>query len=359
MDQINKDLRSAGLPTDDYIQHPGMLLSYSEQHEQAKWVAHIIHPKIRDSRGKRKDIFIADPKIKTGSAEENDYGKQEMKNGQLNYVDHGYDRGHLVPVADLVWSQKAIDSTFYYSNISPQLAAFNRGIWSKLEAALRSYVSSNNTPLQVITLPIFDNLKNPTNKGPNQVSIPKGFMKVVLDKDQQRGMAVYMNHQVSNAELSSFIISIDQAEAITGFDFFSNLPLGLQNSIEATVNPDVWFTKLNPGDRHPIDNRRLAKGQINTAAVASFPEQTEVEVCGYLTSQKKAAPNENIYFNLDKRFPDYYFCGIIFAADAKHLTSDVQGLYANKEICISGVISYWKGKPQIKIQDENQIRLLK
>ena len=39
----------------------------------------------------------------------------------------GYDRGHMVPAADAKISQKAMDETFYLSNIAPQVGdGFNR-----------------------------------------------------------------------------------------------------------------------------------------------------------------------------------------------------------------------------------------
>ena len=48
LEQVQFDLHQNGLPTlesgETLIQHSAMSLVYSEKHEQAKWVAHIITP---------------------------------------------------------------------------------------------------------------------------------------------------------------------------------------------------------------------------------------------------------------------------------------------------------------------------
>ena len=50
LEKIREDLRLVGMPEinakDEIIYHSAMCLVYSEQHEQAKWVAHIILPDI-------------------------------------------------------------------------------------------------------------------------------------------------------------------------------------------------------------------------------------------------------------------------------------------------------------------------
>ena len=49
------------------------------------------------------------------------------------YDKSGYDRGHLAPADDFDWSELAMSESFLMTNIAPQLAGFNRGIWKKLE----------------------------------------------------------------------------------------------------------------------------------------------------------------------------------------------------------------------------------
>lgn len=41
-----------------------------------------------------------------------------------DYKGSGFDRGHLAAAANHKWSQKAMDDTFYLSNVAPQVRLF-------------------------------------------------------------------------------------------------------------------------------------------------------------------------------------------------------------------------------------------
>lgn len=55
----------------------------------------------------------------------------------FNYVNSGYDRGHLVPAEDFANSKQKLKSTFYYINCVPQTTKLNRGIWKTYETEIR------------------------------------------------------------------------------------------------------------------------------------------------------------------------------------------------------------------------------
>jgi endonuclease G len=125
--QVRKDLLQVGLPEGQQIRHSAMILSYSEEHEQAKWVAHIIRPEVTDGRGVRSHDFREDPLVATGSAVETDYFLKYLQaDSTFTYDGFGWDRGHLAPSADFRWSERALSESFLYSNMSPQLDDFNR-----------------------------------------------------------------------------------------------------------------------------------------------------------------------------------------------------------------------------------------
>ena len=50
-----------------------------------------------------------------------------------------YDRGHLVPVNILRYSDESVRATFTYTNCVPQIAGFNRGQWKKYEQKIDKY----------------------------------------------------------------------------------------------------------------------------------------------------------------------------------------------------------------------------
>ena len=66
-----------------------------------------------------------------------------------------YDRGHLVPVNILRYSDESARATFTYTNCVPQIAGFNRGQWKKYEQKIDKYArivcSPNGGTLYLIT----------------------------------------------------------------------------------------------------------------------------------------------------------------------------------------------------------------
>ena len=111
-------------------QTTGFILAYSEPHEQAAWVAYELTAQEVTGGVGRTDNFRSDHEIGTGSA------------SLADYKGSGYDRGHLAPAGDMTWSRSAMSQSFFLSNMSPQLPAFNRGIWRSLESAVRGWAES-------------------------------------------------------------------------------------------------------------------------------------------------------------------------------------------------------------------------
>ena len=104
-------------PADTIIDREGYALGYSEYHEQPAWVIyHMTAEEATTKATSREDNFRPDPEIPTGSATLADYRGS------------GFDRGHLAPAADMAFSVKTMDESFYMSNMSPQRGEFNRGI---------------------------------------------------------------------------------------------------------------------------------------------------------------------------------------------------------------------------------------
>ena len=143
---IRRDLRAKGLPKlaegAAVVEHPGHMLVYSEPHEQPEWVAHIAVPDLITGNLARIDSFVADPKVLTGTAITADYWNS------------GYDRGHMVPSADMRWNMEALRATYYYSNVSPQKPELNRGAWAELEDWARRYVNHSKRRIFIVTGPV-------------------------------------------------------------------------------------------------------------------------------------------------------------------------------------------------------------
>lgn len=62
----------------------------------------------------------------------------------------GYDRGHQIPSGDRTANKEMNSQTFYYSNMTPQLASFNQKIWVDLETKVRNWLNGCDT-MYVVT----------------------------------------------------------------------------------------------------------------------------------------------------------------------------------------------------------------
>lgn len=215
---------------DKIITHKGYSLLYNEAHEQASWVAYELTKEETNKRFNRSDKFIVDPLVTTGSANNADYSA------------NGYDRGHLAPAADMGWSSATMKESFYYSNMSPQDPAFNRGIWKSLEELVRSWAIENEA-VYIVTGPVLTN-GLPTI-GSDKVSVPRYYYKVILDYTEPgiKGIGFILPNEGSKEPLQSFAVSIDSVETVTGIDFFPLLPDEQERFIEKKLTVSSWTWK--------------------------------------------------------------------------------------------------------------------
>lgn len=219
--------------SDDVVKRLGYTFSYNEQHEQANWVAYELTAEETRKAVERSDDFRPDPLVKSGTATSKDYQAS------------GYDRGHLAPAADMGWSSQAMQESFYFSNMSPQLPGFNRGIWKKLEEQVRGWAADYQA-ICVVTGPVLhDSLPA---IGPENVSVPGAYFKVILDYTQPglKAIGFIMPNASSTLPLQHFAVSIDSVEHVTGIDFFPALPDDEENKLEKTVCLRDWSWTVAP-----------------------------------------------------------------------------------------------------------------
>lgn len=213
---------------DTIVHHLGYSLQYSREHKQATWVAYTVYEEKRIKNAEREDKFKADPLIK---------GTNFIK----DYQKSGYDRGHLAPAADMSYRDTILKESFFFSNISPQIPAFNRGIWKSLEELIRDWGSDFDT-LFILTGPILND--GLATIGANKISIPQAYFKVILAKKNQsstiQGIAFILDNEGSKIPLQNFACKIDDVEKVTGIDFFPNLKDELELEIEAGICIDCW-----------------------------------------------------------------------------------------------------------------------
>ena len=223
------DLELPANPKDLPItRHTGFSLLYDEDHEQPLWVAYHLTQEELYGTDKRKDNFRSDASIATESASLSDYKGS------------GYDRGHLIPAADLSWSEEAMSDSFYLSNMSPQEPQFNRGIWSSLEATVRNFADTEGE-VYVVTGPILTDGPYKTI-GKNEVSVPKHYYKVILDYAEPdfKAIGFVLPNEGSDQRLESFATTVREVEQLTNLDFFHLLPDPLEKKLETSFSVADW-----------------------------------------------------------------------------------------------------------------------
>lgn len=156
-----------------------------------------------------------------------------------DYTRSGYDRGHMAPAGDMKWDNEAMHETFYMSNICPQNHSLNSGGWKKLEEKVRDWAYRDSSII-VVSGPILSN--NMNRIGSTGVAVPERFFKVLLAPGVQKPRAIgfIYDNAPSKGETKNYAVSVDRVEAVTGYDFFHNLPDNIENRIESACNYNEW-----------------------------------------------------------------------------------------------------------------------
>ncbi|MCH2022788.1 MAG: DNA/RNA non-specific endonuclease [Saprospiraceae bacterium] len=354
LNKIREDLHAVGLPVlsedvdDELVEHGAMILSYNERHEQANWVSHIIIPAVNKGNLPRTNDFRKDSLVKSGTAVKSDYWYS------------GFDRGHLAPSADFRWSPRAISESYVYSNISPQRPEFNREIWAKLESFVRKHVWVTNEQLIVVTGPIYDKGLETITQGPNVVSIPNRYFKLILDieGDEKKAIAFLMPNASCKKPFITYATTIDEVEKLTGIDFFSNLPEDLQSKLESTYDFSKWEA-LKEGEiptQNPLGLNDRPNNTLNSVEADLFVDKKAC-VCGVIVSTRKTSTG-SVFFNFDSKFPNHTFSGSIWSDNVKNFTYEPEIEFLGKKICISGKIREYKGKPTMNVEHEKKVTFL-
>jgi endonuclease G len=217
-------------PNGGIVQHKYYALSYVEKYELPEWCAYeLTSDRLNQKWVERTDDFRPDPKVETGSSTLEDYRRSK------------YDRGHIVPAADMAFAAEAMSETFLMSNISPQEAGFNKGVWRELEELTRDW-AKRFKHLYVVTGPV---LSQPIKFwiGENQVAVAPSFYKVLLDfsEPELKAIGFIVPNETSTLPMSTFAVSVDEVEALTGINFFQNLlEPNLEKQLEANFDVKLW-----------------------------------------------------------------------------------------------------------------------
>ena len=209
------------------ITHAGYTVSYNPEWHIPNWVSYELTRDETEGKLDRSDDFEVDPKVKGVCPSNEDYKRS------------GYDRGHMAPAADMKWNSTVMKECFYYSNMCPQKHSLNAGRWKTLEEKVRDWAQQDSA-IVIVRGPIVD--KGYNTIGNARVAVPQRFFKVILAPflKKPRAIGFIMKNEKEELPLSSYAVSVDRVEKITGLDFFSALPDDVENSIESSNSTYGW-----------------------------------------------------------------------------------------------------------------------
>jgi endonuclease G len=225
-------------PNNFLMEKPSFALSYNRDKGTPNWVSWHLETEWTGSLS-RTDTFRADPAVPA------DWYRVQS----TDYFASGFDRGHMTPNADRdnPASIPLNQETFLMSNMVPQAPNNNQGPWADLESFLRTLLTDNE--IYVVSGPA--GAGGSGDNGPattianGHVTVPAYTWKVALviprgENDISRvdagtrTIAVIMPNQNSiNSDWHAYLTTVDAVEALTGYDFFANVPDIIETSIEA------------------------------------------------------------------------------------------------------------------------------
>jgi endonuclease G len=229
-------------PTNYLMEKTQYALSYHRDNGRANWVSWHLDSAWMGS-APRQDDFRGDTTLPAGW-----YRVQGT-----DYSGSGFDRGHYCPSADRTSTVANNSATFLMTNMMPQSPDNNQGPWADLEDYARTLVNAGNE-LHVVMGGVGQGGTG-SNGGVTMtiaggyVRVPAQTWKIILVQPQgtndvarvttsTRVIAVRMpNTQgIRTNSWQQYRVSVDELELLTGYDFFSNVPSGIQAVIESAVD---------------------------------------------------------------------------------------------------------------------------
>lgn len=200
-------------------------VSFNKDNNIPNWVAWTITADELIERESRTDDFRPDPELLAGEAVTTQ-----------DYVGSGYDRGHMCPAADNRYHWRAMDESFYMTNICPQNHSLNAGAWNALEQQCRRWVADNDAVYVVCGPIMYEGEKARYIGKEHKVRVPDAFFKVVLwgcERGTPQAAGFIMKNASEKKALRNYSCTVDYVEKVTGIDFFYHLDDQLEEVLES------------------------------------------------------------------------------------------------------------------------------
>ena len=219
---------------------------FDKEKHCALWVAYPLHECYIDGDGGRTDAWSYDPCCVNDNDEPNLRNSYYSQGGGTNT----HSRGHQLPSADRLASDADNATTFYYTNMTPQLQSLNGGTWASLENELRKHVCSDT--LYIVTGAHFQPGVSYDyawdNKGSGKAcAVPTHYYKVILRTKRGNSGKWVGNCSADELQCAGFwfehkggaprqTMSVAEIESKTGLTFFPNV----KNAPKSIYDASDW-----------------------------------------------------------------------------------------------------------------------
>ncbi|KAF3914368.1 Nuclease [Dactylellina cionopaga] len=236
-------------PISDLATRTSFLSAYDRRMRNPAWVAeHLTAESLSGAKGDRKNSsFLEDSSV-----------PEKFRAKLKDYFRSGYDRGHMAPAADAKFNQRAMDETFYLTNMCPQVGeGFNRDYWAHFEDFCRRLTSKYRS-IRVITGPLYLPKLDADGKyrvtyevigSPPNVAVPTHFYKIIVGESTTEpspipsvaiGAFVLPNTPIDNkTPLAEFAVPVEVVEKASGMDFLSLVPTDRRRSLCREVDCNI------------------------------------------------------------------------------------------------------------------------
>lgn len=203
------------------------IVSYNQSTKLPNWVAWNLSSEHTDGPFRRLANF------------HEDYDIPQPRATLEDYRGSGWSRGHMCPAGDNKWNSKAMFDTFSLTNVCPQNANLNSGLWNSIEIDCRRWARMYGD-IYIICGPILFNTEHETI-GNNNIIVPEAFFKVILCLNgTPKAIGFIVRNTDGTKKRDLYFNNIDQVERITGLDFFPALPDEIENEVEAEADIREW-----------------------------------------------------------------------------------------------------------------------
>jgi endonuclease G len=227
---LPKRLPNSPAPNDlTVLNKTGFAVAYSPSLRHPVWVAYHVYDISNAVPPPRPREFKPDPAA-PGSPP-----AQGLREERLRPRPHG---SHLAIATR--FGKAAQAQTFLTSNICPQRPSLNQGPWCNLELRIAELWPRRFRDVWVIA----GALSAPGGKRlPSGIDIPSAFYQIVVARKDNEllAFATLMPQNTRRRTYArSMLVSIDELEALTGFDFLSALPDDVESALESATPTRLW-----------------------------------------------------------------------------------------------------------------------